>query len=95
MGKAIVASNVEGYARLVSDNVDGLLVPPRDEQALARALLSLLKDKSLRAKLGVQGRLKASEYAWEDIARRVLDYYATVLNESPLKKKSSSGTVLV
>ncbi|MDP2931323.1 MAG: glycosyltransferase family 4 protein [Chloroflexota bacterium] len=95
MGKAIVASNVEGYARLVSDNVDGLLVPPRDEQALGRALLTLLKDKSLRTKIGAQGRLKASEYAWEDIARRVLDYYATVLNESPLKKESSSGTVLV
>lgn len=79
MGKAIVASNIDGYAGVVSDGVDGLLVPPKNEMALAQAIITLLNDKNRRLKMGEMGIAKAGRHSWERIARDVLDYYCTVL----------------
>jgi len=81
VGKPIVASNIEGYASVITHGVDGLLVPPKDDKELARALLSLMSDESLRGELGAKGMLTAQEYNWEKIARRVFDYYVRVLGE--------------
>ena len=82
VGKPIVASNIEGYASLVTDGIEGLLVPPKDEDRLAQALISLMTDESLRQQMGARGRVKAKEYDWKYIAQRVLNYYITVLGES-------------
>jgi phosphatidylinositol alpha-mannosyltransferase len=87
MGKPVVASSIEGYANVVSHGVDGLLVPPADKDSLARALISLLGDRSLRQEMGARGRAKALEHSWERIARRVFDYYARVLSEPPWNKR--------
>jgi phosphatidylinositol alpha-mannosyltransferase len=88
-GKPIVASNIEGYACVVSHGVEGLLVPPGDKEMLTRALISLLTDPSLRQEMGARGRAKATEYSWEHIARSVLSYYIRVLSEPPWRKKFS------
>jgi len=87
MGKPIVASNIEGYASVISHGVDGLLVPPADKDKLAQALISLLNDEALRQEMGAKGRIKALEHSWEHIAQRVFDYYVRVLSESPWNKK--------
>ncbi len=87
MGKPIVASNIEGYARVISDGVDGMLVPPKDSQSLAQALIALLENESLRRKMGAEGRAKAQNYDWKSIAGTVLDYYKRVLSEPPWNKK--------
>jgi phosphatidylinositol alpha-mannosyltransferase len=87
VGKPIVASNIEGYASVVSNGVDGLLVPPADTGSLAQALISLLTDESLRQKMGVKGRAKALEHSWEQIAQKVLNYYVRVLSEPPWRKQ--------
>jgi len=68
----IVASNIEGYASVLA---------PRDEKALAEALLSLIKDKPLRERMGARGRIKAERHDWENIARQVLDYYDSLLSQ--------------
>ena len=95
-GKPIIASNVEGYAGLISHGVEGLLVPPKDAKELTRSLISLLRDEALRQEMGAKGKLKAREYAWEEISQRILDYYARVLSESTGKEQSSKlGAVLV
>lgn len=86
VGKPIVASNIEGYGGILTDSAEGLLVPPRNVEKLAQALISLMTDKSLRQQMGAKGRLKAAEYDWEHIAQRVLNYYLSVLNESPRKE---------
>ena len=82
VGKPIVASNIEGYASLITHGVEGLLVPPKDEDSLTRALTSLMTDESLRQQMGARGRVKAKKYDWKYIAQRVLNYYITVLSES-------------
>jgi len=87
LGKPIVASNIEGYASVISPGVDGLLVPPADKDKLAQALISLLNDEALRQEMGAKGRIKALEHSWERIARRVFAYYVRVLSEPPWNKK--------
>lgn len=91
VGKPIVASNVGGYATLITPGTEGYLVPPKDEQALAESLIAVLKDDSLRQKMGANGRRKAQEYSWENVAQRVLDYYTSVLNESSRREKSAQA----
>lgn len=54
-GKPIVAASFGGTTDLVEQNVNGLLVPPRDVPALAGALGRLLRDAALRSQLGKQG----------------------------------------
>lgn len=81
-GKPIVASSIKGYADVITHGSEGLLVPPRDEKRLARALVSLAKDKALRQEMGDRGRVKAQGYSWESIANRVLNCYSEVLNKS-------------
>jgi len=83
VGTPVVASNIEGYASVVTHRVEGLLVPPKDEEMLAQALISLISDESLRRQIGNNGILKAQEYSWERVAQWILDYYVKVLSESP------------
>ncbi len=86
IGKPIVASDIDGYASLITHGVEGLLVPPKDEKALAQALISLMANESLRQQMGARERLTAEGYDWKRVAQRVSDYYVKVLNESPRKE---------
>jgi len=79
-GKPVVATNIQGYASVLANGEEGLLVPPRDEKSLADALLSLLNDKNLRLKMGAKGRTKAEKYSWPNISQQVMDYYNSLLN---------------
>lgn len=56
MAIPIVATDIAGCRGLVQDGVNGLLVPVRDAQALAEALLRLISDRELRLTMGVAGR---------------------------------------
>jgi phosphatidylinositol alpha-mannosyltransferase len=78
--KPIVACRIKGYASVMSDGVQGLMVPPKDEAALAKALIQLLKDKDLRHAMGARGRLKAEECSWPNVASKVNEYYKSLLN---------------
>lgn len=51
-GKPVVASRVGGTPEVVVDGETGILVPPRDAEALARALAALLRDEGERVRMG-------------------------------------------
>ncbi len=55
-GLPVVASRLSGIPELVTDEADGLLVPPGDDAALAAALGRLARDPALRRRLGACGR---------------------------------------
>jgi len=86
VGKSIVATNIDGYASVVTHGEDGWLVPPKDSRSLAQALTSVMGDEALRQQMGAKGRRKAEEYSWEHVAQRVFDCYERVISESLWKK---------
>jgi glycosyltransferase involved in cell wall biosynthesis len=80
--RAVVASRVAGIPAVVEEDVNGLLVPPGDEPALAAALVRLLTDAPLRQRLGEQAHATmARSYDWAAIAARTTAVYAAALGE--------------
>ena len=59
-GVACVATDVSAIHELIVDGQSGLLVPPQDAQALARALESLIRDPQPRLALGTAGRMRVN-----------------------------------
>lgn len=78
-GVPIAASDIPGYRCVLTHGQEGLLVEPENERALAEAIIRLLRDSDLRQWMGQQGQAKARQYAWEKIAKRVLEYYEELL----------------
>jgi phosphatidylinositol alpha-mannosyltransferase len=79
-GKPIVATSIEGYSSVVTHGKEALLVPPKDDEALAEAIAELLRNRELRSTMAANGQVRAGEFRWERVARRVIDYYDTRMN---------------
>jgi glycosyltransferase involved in cell wall biosynthesis len=74
--RAVVASDTGGIPEAVDENVTGLLVPPRDEPALAKAILALLRDPDRRRRFGHAGRARVvEEFSVEQLVAGTLDVY--------------------
>src|SRR5205085_180032 len=69
-GKAAVATRVGGRPALVEEGVTGLLVPPRDPEALAAAIGELLRDPGRRAAMGERGRERQRQDYDQDVMVR-------------------------
>jgi phosphatidyl-myo-inositol alpha-mannosyltransferase len=82
-GVAIVASDIPGYRTIVNDGREGLLVPPRNPEALARAIVSLARDEKRRRALGAAGREQALRYDWPVVARRLDEVFRGALAGTP------------
>ncbi len=74
-GVPIVATNIEGYASVATDGREALLVPPKDDDALASAIATVLSDGALAGRLARAGNALVQEYRWERVAAKVLDCY--------------------
>ena len=79
MGTPVIASEVGGLAFLVKDGINGFHVPTRDPEALAERIHTLLVDTNCREQLSRQARQHARQYAWPNIADRMLQMYANVI----------------
>jgi phosphatidyl-myo-inositol alpha-mannosyltransferase len=74
-GTPVVASDIAGYRDVVSDGVDGLLVPRADPTALAETLRDLALDPERTAALGAAAAESAERYAWPKVAAQVSEVY--------------------
>jgi phosphatidylinositol alpha-mannosyltransferase len=89
-GKPVVASDITGYNEVLHDGTDGLLVPPGQPQPLARAIVSVLANDDLRARLSGQAARRARDFSWPSIARQVLGLYQDVIKPSRLSAAAST-----
>lgn len=81
-GLPIVATDIDGYRQVLTDGVEGLTVPPRDDSALADALCRVLSDRGLSWQLGQAGLRTAQEYSWAKVAEQVFDFYVRTANRA-------------
>jgi len=77
-GVPVVATENEGFKALIDDGVNGLLVPAKDPVALGRALIRVLRDKTLAAILQRNGRQTADRFSWSRVTDQVLDFYGEI-----------------
>jgi phosphatidyl-myo-inositol alpha-mannosyltransferase len=77
-GTPVIASNIAGYADVVTDGVDGLLVPPADAQRLAEELQRMYVEPARRERMAAEARASAERYAWPHVAGRVEAVYERV-----------------
>jgi glycosyltransferase involved in cell wall biosynthesis len=79
-GKPIVATRVGENAHVIEDEVDGLLVEPKDIKGMAAALGRLIDDAELRSRLGNAAAQKvAQQFTVERMARAYEDIYLTTM----------------
>ena len=75
-GTAVVASDVGGIPEVVADGETGLLVPPDDPAALAKAVNSLLDNAGRASAMGRAGRTRAvTEFSWQSVAAQTAALY--------------------
>ncbi len=75
-GKPVIASAIGGARELVRENETGLRVPPRDADALARALSRLIQDRDEARRMGAAGRARmVSEFSMQNQVARYQEIY--------------------
>lgn len=82
LGLPTVATRVGGIPDAVRDGVDGLLVPPRDAEALASALASLITDPARRRKMGRAAAERSEVFDIRRAAKRHAELYISLLEET-------------
>ncbi len=80
-GLPVVASEIPGFTEVIRDDVDGVLVPPRDPQATADGLARVLDDPTLAARLSAAARERARAFSWTRILPRIEAVYARATAE--------------
>lgn len=82
-GVPVVSTDVGGVPFVVTHEVSALLVPPRDPQAMARAVLKLLADPALCSRLASAGLQEVRRCAWEGVGPQWAEAYRGVLAAHP------------
>ena len=77
-GTCIVASALDGYRNVATDDVDSLLVPPGDANALAAAITKALQDPALSARLVAAGDRRADDFSMVALATAYAAMYREV-----------------
>jgi L-malate glycosyltransferase len=78
-GKPVIGTTAGGIPEVVSEGQTGLLVPPRDHHAMAEAITRLLKDDTLRARMGAAGlALANAKFSAERMVTDTLRVYDDV-----------------
>ena len=80
VAKPVVATSVGGVLEVVRNGENGLIVPPRDPEALAERVEMLLRDKDLRKKIGEKARITIEKnFSLTHAAERFLEVYRSLL----------------
>ena len=80
-GKPVVVTDVGSLPEVVDQGETGLVVPPKDEEALAEAVVAILKDPEKRHEMGRKAYEKATtDLSWDRIAEQTMGVYREAVN---------------
>jgi glycosyltransferase involved in cell wall biosynthesis len=77
-GAPVVASNTSSLPEIAGDA--GILVPPKDVEALAEAIGQVLENTTLRAELRSRGLKRAQQFNWHSTAAETLEVYRGIVS---------------
>jgi len=77
-GTPVVTSNTSSLPEIVGDAA--VMIDPYDETAMAQAMLEVVSNQQLRARLREAGRQRAQGFTWRAAAEKTLALYQEVLN---------------
>jgi glycosyltransferase involved in cell wall biosynthesis len=80
MKKPIIASCVDSIPEIVQDGVQGILVPPRDVEALAQAILYLARSPELRTRMGTAGSRRVEQFSVQRMVDETVKLYDSLLS---------------
>jgi glycosyltransferase involved in cell wall biosynthesis len=81
-GVPAVCSNAGGVPEVFEDGFNALLYPPGDDDAMAKAMISLVRDRELANKISANARRTASRFTWSNTAEQTLRVYEEVLRDN-------------
>ena len=80
--KPVVVTDVGAMPEIVDDGVTGFIVPPRNSEALAEAIIKLLKDEKLRKQMGENAYKKLkTDLSWDKIAEKTIEVYKKAIED--------------
>jgi len=79
-GKPLVGTSVGGIPQIIEDGITGIIVPPKNPNALANAIIHLLIDDNIRIKMGINARKRVEkEFSWNIIAQKTMKVYNNLI----------------
>jgi len=88
-GKPLVATDMPGCHEIVQHRLNGILIPPRDSQELARAIKEILPDDLCRARMGKHSRRLACDgFSQEQVINKTFQVYQRATASSEIAKRS-------
>jgi len=80
-GIPVIATRIGGNTEIISNGLNGFLVPPRSPREMAERILMLLENEELRKRIGRAARRTIEErYTWDKVSQRVLECYVRLLD---------------
>lgn len=73
LGAGVPVVTTRAAGSIVRDGIDGIIVPERDPEALAEAVLSIIVDRGRRAAMSYAARERAQMFTWDRFARDVIE----------------------
>tara|TARA_B100000029_G_scaffold172020_1_gene168415 strand:+ start:26505 stop:27605 length:1101 start_codon:yes stop_codon:yes gene_type:complete len=77
---AIIASDIEGYNEIITNNVNGLLIEPNNINQLAQSIKRLHADKNQKQKLISNANSHMKNLNWDNISDKIINIYKNTLN---------------
>jgi len=76
LGKPVIATNVHGTKEIVTNNYNGILVPPKNVNKLAEAIVKLYQDSELRERLGKDAlRTYNEDFSYEKYKEKIVNFF--------------------
>lgn len=83
--KPVVASDIPGFDSVITSGKEGLLVPPKDDEAIYIALKKLVENPLLRSSMGRTGLNSVKAYSWEKVMPKIVNCYHQAIRQHPIR----------